>query len=65
MSYSPPIRALADFLQGPEAPRVEQQRRTIVVVQVLHLADPEHVVAGGVDVDDPADEVGESAVEQR
>ena len=49
----------------PKRPEEEEQRLPFAVVQVLDLADPEDVVAGGVDIDHPATDVGECPVEQR
>jgi hypothetical protein len=48
------LGAVSGLPQRPEASGVEQQRLPVVVLEVFDLADPQHVIAGGVNVNHSA-----------
>ncbi len=54
------VAAVLELVHRAEATRVEQQRLVVAMVEVLDLADPQHVIARAVRIDDPANEVRES-----
>ena len=63
-----PIRLVAAVLQlvhRAEATRVEQQRLVVAVIEVLDLADPQHVVARPVRCRPPGRRGARGPVEQR